>query len=98
MAVAQRGDNVVLPSPYYFNHQMWLDMLGVEKRLVPAFAEARTYPLPDHAAALIDDRTRAIVLCSPNNPTGAIYPPHIIECFYDLAKASGIAVIIVDTY
>ena len=49
-------------SPYYFNHQMWLDMLGVEKRLVPAFAEARAYPLPEEVAALIDDRTRAIVL------------------------------------
>ncbi len=98
MAVAQRGDNVVLPAPYYFNHQMWLDMLGVEKRLIPAFAEARAYPLPEEAAALINDRTRAIVLCSPNNPTGAIYPPHVIEAFYDLAKASGIALIIDETY
>jgi aspartate/methionine/tyrosine aminotransferase len=98
MAVAQRGDNVVLPAPYYFNHQMWLDMLGVEKRLVPAFAESRAHPLPAEVAALIDDRTRAIVLCSPNNPTGAIYPPHIIEGFYDLAKASGIALIIDETY
>jgi aspartate/methionine/tyrosine aminotransferase len=98
MAVAQRGDNIVLPVPYYFNHQMWLDMLGVEKRLLPAFAEARAYPLPEEAAALINDRTRAIVLCSPNNPTGAIYPPHVIEAFYDLAKASGIALIIDETY
>jgi aspartate/methionine/tyrosine aminotransferase len=98
MAVAQRGDNVVLPAPYYFNHQMWLDMLGVEKRLVPAFAEDRAHPLPEEAAILIDDRTRAIVLCSPNNPTGAIYPPHIVEGFYDLARASGIALIIDETY
>jgi aspartate/methionine/tyrosine aminotransferase len=98
MAVAQRGDNVVLPVPYYFNHQMWLDMLGVEKRLVPAFAEDRAFPLPEEVAALINDRSRAIVLCSPNNPTGAIYPPHIIEGFYDLAKASGIALIIDETY
>jgi aspartate/methionine/tyrosine aminotransferase len=98
MAVAQRGDNIVLPSPYYFNHQMWLDMLGVEKRLVPAFGEARAFPLPEDAAALIDDRTRAIVLCSPNNPTGAIYPPHIIEGFYELAKASGVALIVDETY
>ena len=98
MAVAQRGDNVVLPVPYYFNHQMWLDMLGVEKRLVPAFAEGRAYPLPRDAAALIDSRTRAIVLCSPNNPTGAIYPPEIIEGFYELAKAAGIALIIDETY
>ncbi len=98
MTVAQRGDNVVLPVPYYFNHQMWLDMLGVEKRLVPAFAEGRPYPLPQDAAALIDTRSRAIVLCSPNNPTGAIYPPEIIESFYELAKAAGIALIIDETY
>ena len=98
MALAQRGDNVVLPAPYYFNHQMWLDMLGVEKRLVSAFAEGRAYPLPQDAAALIDHRTQAIVLCSPNNPTGAIYPPHIIERFYDLARSTGIALIIDETY
>ena len=98
MAVAQHGDNVVLPVPYYFNHQMWLDMLGVEKRLLPAFAEGRAYPLPEEMAALIDGSTRAIVLCSPNNPTGAIYPTHIIEGFYDLAKACGIALIIDETY
>ena len=98
MALAQRGDNVVLPAPYYFNHQMWLDMLGVEKRIVQAFAEGRAYPLPGDAAALIDTHTRAIVLCSPNNPTGAIYPPEIIEGFYELAKAAGIALIIDETY
>ncbi len=98
MAVAQRGDNVVLPVPYYFNHQMWLDMLGVEKRLLPAFAEARAYPLREEMAALIDDRTPAIVLCSPNNPTGAIYPPEVIEGYYELAKARGIALIIDETY
>ena len=98
MVLAQRGDNVVLPVPYYFNHQMWLDMLGVEKRHVPAFAESRAYPLPRDAEAFIDSHTRAIVLCSPNNPTGAIYPPEIIEGFYKLAKAAGIALIIDETY
>lgn len=98
MAVAQRGDNVVLPVPYYFNHQMWLDMLGVEKRHVPAFVEGRAYPLPQDAAAFIDNRTRAIVLCSPNNPTGAIYPSDIIDGFYELAKSAGIALIVDETY
>ena len=98
MAVAQRGDNVVLPVPYYFNHQMWLDMLGVEKRLVPAFSDGLAYPLPQNAAALIDSRTRAIVLCSPNNPTGAIYPSEIIDGFYELAKSAGIALIMDETY
>ena len=98
MALAQRGDNVVLPSPYYFNHQMWLDMLGVEKRLIPAFVEGRTYPSLQDAAAMIDGQTRAIILCSPNNPTGAIYPPEVIAEFYELARRSGIALVIDETY
>lgn len=98
MALAQRGDNVVLPTPYYFNHQMWLDMQGIEKRLVPAFGEGRAYPLPADVAARIDGRTRAIILCSPNNPTGAIYPPEIIEAFYELARAANIALVIDETY
>jgi aspartate/methionine/tyrosine aminotransferase len=98
MALAQRGDNVVLPSPYYFNHQMWLDMLGVEKRLIPAFVEQRPYPSPEDAAAVIDEKTRAIILCSPNNPTGANYPPDIIAAFYDLASKRGIALVIDETY
>ena len=98
MALAQRGDNVVLPSPYYFNHQMWLDMVGVEKRLIPAFAAGRTHPSPQDAEAMIDERTRAIILCSPNTPTGAIYPPNVIAAFYDLAKNAGTALIIDETY
>jgi aspartate/methionine/tyrosine aminotransferase len=98
MALAQRGDNVVMPSPYYFNHQMWLDMLGIEKRLIPAFAAGRAHPLPADAAELIDSGTRAIILCTPNNPTGAIYSPDIIAAFYDLAKSAGIALIVDETY
>jgi aspartate/methionine/tyrosine aminotransferase len=98
MVLAKAGDNVVLPSPYYFNHQMWLDMVGVEKRLIPAFAEARPYPSVEDAAAAIDGRTRAIILCSPNNPTGAIYPPDVIAEFYALARERGIALIIDETY
>ena len=98
MALCQRGDNVVLPSPYYFNHQMWLDMLGVEKRLIPAFTENRKYPSPEDAAAQINGNTRAIILCSPNNPSGAIYPPDVISTFYDVARAAGIALIVDETY
>jgi aspartate/methionine/tyrosine aminotransferase len=98
MALAQRGDNVVLPAPYYFNHQMWLDMLGVEKRLIPAFAAGRAYPSVSDASVLVDANTRAIILCTPNNPTGAIYPPDVIEQFYELARAKDIALIIDETY
>jgi aspartate/methionine/tyrosine aminotransferase len=98
MSVAKAGDNVIIPVPYYFNHQMWLTMMGIEIRAIPAFSNGVSHPSPELAASLIDGRTRAIVLCSPNNPTGAIYPSAILNQFYDVAQAAGIALILDETY
>ncbi len=98
MAIAGRGDNVVLPVPYYFNHQMWLAMLGIEARFIPAIAGDAAVPNIEDAAKAIDARTRAVVLCTPNNPTGSIYPAGLIGHFHDLARARGIALIIDETY
>ena len=71
MALAGAGDEVILPAPYYFNHQMWLDMLGVTAVHLPFNAERGGVPDAADAAALIGPKTRAIVLVTPNNPTGA---------------------------
>lgn len=98
MALAQNGDNVVLPVPYYFNHHMWLEMLGIAPRYLDAMADGSALPDPDRAAALIDDRTRAIVLCTPNNPTGAIYSKALIQRFHEIARRHGIALVVDETY
>ena len=94
MAIAKAGDNVIVPVPYFFNHTMWLGMLGIEARYVQGIGE----PDPAEAAKLIDDKTRAIVLCSPNNPTGSIYSPETITALFELARARGIALVIDETY
>jgi aspartate/methionine/tyrosine aminotransferase len=98
MALAGAGDEVILPLPYYFNHRMWLDMLGIGSVLLPFRADRGGVPDPDEAAALIGARTRAIVLVSPNNPTGAVYPVATIAAFRDLARARGIALVLDETY
>ncbi|MGC1505634.1 MAG: aminotransferase [Sulfitobacter sp.] len=90
------GDEVILPTPWYFNHKMWLDMSGVTS--VPLPAEADMLPDPAKAAALITARTRAIALVTPNNPTGAEYPAELVQAFFDLARSHGIALIIDETY
>ncbi len=98
MALAVAGDNIVMPSPYYFNHQMWLGMMGIEIRSFSAFSAEGPWPFVEEARAQITPRTKAIMLCSPNNPTGAIYPPQVLASFYQLAKDANIALIIDETY
>ena len=98
MALAGSGDEVILPAPYYFNHNMWLNMLGV--KTVPLLFQAAEGGIPDveEAARKITAQTRAIILVSPNNPTGAIYPPEVILEFFELAQDRGIALVLDETY
>ena len=96
--LAGPADAVLLPAPWYFNHAMALDMRGVAVRPLPCRVEDGFVPDPDRAAALIDGAVRAIVLVTPNNPTGAIYPPEVIARFAALCRARGIWLVLDETY
>lgn len=98
MAVAQRGDAVLVPTPWYFNHSMTLQMLGVEARPVPCTPGAAFVPDPDEIEARIDRRVRALVLVTPNNPTGAVYPAEAIARIHDLCCRHGIWPVLDETY
>jgi aspartate/methionine/tyrosine aminotransferase len=94
--LAGPGDEVILPTPWYFNHKMWLDMASVTT--VPLDTGATLIPDAEAAAALITDRTKAIVLVSPNNPGGVEYPAETLRAFRDLARDRGLALIVDETY
>ena len=98
MALAGPGDEAILPAPSYFNYQMWLEMLGISPVYLPFRPERGGVPDPADAKARITPRTRAIVLVTPNNPTGAIYPPETIHAFHRLAREAGIALVLDETY
>lgn len=94
--LARAGDEVILPTPWYFNHKMWLDMQGI--RAVPLRCGPGMLPDAEAAARLISDRSRAIVLVSPNNPSGAEYPAELLRAFFDLARSRGLALVLDETY
>jgi hypothetical protein len=98
LAVAGAGDDIILPAPWYFNHQMTLQMLGVGVSPLPCLAPDGFVPDPARAEAMIGPRSRAIVLVTPNNPTGAIYPAPIIAKFNELCRKRGIFLILDETY
>jgi aspartate/methionine/tyrosine aminotransferase len=88
LAVADPGDEVILQVPYYFNHEMAIEMAGA--RVVPVQTD-KEWQL-DLAAieAAITVRTRAVVTVSPNNPTGVVYPEVSLRAVNDLCRARGL--------
>jgi aspartate/methionine/tyrosine aminotransferase len=88
LAVTDPGDEVVLPAPYYFNHEMAIVIAGA----VPIGVGTTTdYQLDvDALAAAITPRTRAIVTVSPNNPTGAVYPEAALRQVSALCRERGL--------
>ena len=96
LAITDPGDEVILPIPFYFNHEMALTMIGC--RAVGVATDAR-YQL-DLAAlrAAITPRTRAIVTISPNNPTGAVYPEADLRAVNALCAEHGLVHITDEVY
>jgi len=96
--IAAPSDNVLVPVPWYFSHQMALTLQGVEVRALPCRAADGFVPSVAEAESLLDPRTRAIVLVTPNNPTGATYPPALLEAFLDLCERRGLHLVLDETY
>lgn len=83
-AIADPGDEVILPTPYYFNHEMAVTMLSCRPVLAPTRDD---YQLDVAAiAGRITPRTRAIVTVSPNNPTGAVYSRESLVAVNELCR------------
>ena len=80
------GDELILPVPYYFNHEMAIRLAG--GRPVPV--QAGLIPDPAVLEAAITARTRAIVTVSPNNPSGAVIPPAVLRAINHLCAERGL--------
>ena len=88
LAITDPGDEIILPTPYYFNHEMAIVIGGAVPVGVPT---DREYQLDVEAiAAAITSRTRAVVTVSPNNPTGAVYPEAALRAVNELCRDRGI--------
>ena len=88
LAITDPGDEIILPTPYYFNHEMAIVMAGASAIGVPTKSD---YQLDlDAMERAIGPRTRAVVTVSPNNPTGAVYPESDLRRVNTLCKARGV--------
>jgi aspartate/methionine/tyrosine aminotransferase len=87
LAITQPGDEVILPVPFYFNHEMAIQMAGCTAVCVPT--DDRYQLDLETIRAAVTPRTRAIVTVSPNNPTGAVYSEAALRAVSALCRERG---------
>ena len=88
MATTVPGDEVILPVPFYFNHEMAIEMAGCRAVRVPT---DDNYQLRvDAIADAVTSRTRAIVTISPNNPSGAVLRERDLHAVNVLCRDRGL--------
>lgn len=88
LALCDPGDEVILPLPYYFNHEMSLVMERCKP--VTVSTDGHYHVGLEDIEAAITDRTRAIATISPNNPSGAVYTREELAGVNGLCRKHGI--------
>lgn len=91
MACLDSGDEIIVPEPYYANYKSFAMMAGVS--IIPITATIENgFALPaiESFEKLITDKTRAILICNPNNPTGYLYSKEELEALEDICLRHGL--------
>ena len=98
LVLCRAGDEVIVQLPAYFDHPMALQALGLRAVFAPFDEASGGLPDPEVIAGLITPKTRAMLLVSPSNPTGAVIPPDRVRTLFELARARRIALVLDETY
>jgi aspartate aminotransferase len=98
-AICDPGDEVIVFEPFYTNYNGFAAMMGVQPVPVTTRAEDG-YHLPDRAAieSKIGSKTRAMLICSPNNPTGTVYTDTEMSMLAAICRDRGLYLIADEVY
>ncbi len=97
LSLINPGDEVILTQPFYENY--WPDcvLAGAEPRFVPLRPPHWRFDL-DELAAAFNDRTKAIILCNPNNPTGTVFSRDDLQAIAELCRKWGVIAVTDEIY
>ncbi len=98
MSVLSAGDEVVLVAPYWVSYPPQIELAGGVPVVVTARAEDGFVPDIEAVRAAITPRTKVILVNSPSNPTGAVYPPELVRAIAELAEHHDLWVFTDDLY
>jgi aspartate aminotransferase len=99
MAICDVGDEVIIPEPFYTNYNSFAEAAGAN--VVPFLTKAEDgfhLPSKDEIVSKITDKTRAILISNPGNPTGVVYSYDEIRMLADIAKEHDLYIVADEVY
>ncbi len=94
--LVQEGDEVILPSPYWVSYLEQVKLAGANVKIVDTKEENGFKLMPDELSRAISERTRLLILNSPNNPTGAVYTRSELEGLAEVLRVYSDLIVISD--
>ncbi len=98
MALLNRGDEVLIPSPHWVSYPEMVRLAGGRPVFMPTTAQTDFKITPEQLDAAITDKTRVLILNSPSNPTGSLYARDDLVALADVLVARGISVLSDEIY
>ncbi|KAL8251616.1 hypothetical protein R6Q59_035309 [Mikania micrantha] len=79
LAVCSPGDEVIIPSPFYVSYPEMARLADATPVILPASISQNFLPDPKLLESKITNKSRVLILCSPSNPTGSVYPKKLLQ-------------------
>ena len=96
MALVGEGDEVIIPAPYWVSYPDMVLLADATPVFIPSSIEQDFKITPEQLEAAITEKTRAIILCSPSNPTGSVYTREELEALKDVLMRHERVIVIAD--
>lgn len=84
LAIISKGDEVIIPAPYWVSYPEMVTLADGKSVIVSAGIEQDFKITPDQLEAAITPKTKALILCSPSNPTGSVYSKEELKGLADV--------------
>nr|CAD1838702.1 unnamed protein product [Ananas comosus var. bracteatus] len=86
LAVCSPGDEVLVPAPYWVSYPEMARLADATPVILPTDISDNFLLRPESLAAKLNEKSRVLILCSPSNPTGSVYPKELLEEIADIVR------------
>lgn len=98
MSILDKGDSVALPNPLWVSYEPMIELAQGKAELLNLYPDQGFVPNDEYLQALDDSGAKAVLVNSPNNPTGAFYPKKVVDEIVDICERKGMWIISDEVY